>query len=188
MTPIADTRAVRYVAVMNCVVRAVALVCTSLAIAATSACAQPALPDSLRTTGGLSLGISGVRSNDGTTVVGDLVWVGAEMTDGIGLRVVRQGLAPGAHGYAAMIVIGGPPRDSLPWLRLDFGMGYVGQQSTGALKFYQRHGIGAQLAMTVAPIKLGIVRPELNGWAIVGTSARFLGASLGLRILDPRQR
>jgi hypothetical protein len=150
--------------------------------------AQATAPDTAKTTGGLSLGISGLRSSDGTTVVGDLMWVGAEMMDGIGLRVLRQGLAPAAHGYAAMIVIGGPPRDSLQWLRIDFGLGYVGQQSAQSLKFYQRHGVGAQFAATIAPIRVGIVRPEINGWAVVGTSARFLGVSAGLRILDPRQR
>ncbi|MBC7842315.1 MAG: hypothetical protein H7099_08375 [Gemmatimonadaceae bacterium] len=150
--------------------------------------AQSTATDTSKTTGGLSVGVSGLRSNDGTTIVGDLMWVGAEMNDGIGLRLLRQGLAPRAHGYAAMIVIGGPPRDSLHWMRIDFGLGYVGQQSDRSLKFYQRHGLGAQFALTIAPVKLGIVRPELNGWAVVGTSARFLGASLGVRVLDPRQR
>ena len=87
-----------------------------------------------------------------------------------------------------MIFIGGPPSDSIQWMRLDFGLGYVGQQSDRSLKFYQRHGVGAQLATTIAPWKIGFMRPELNGWAIVGTSARFLGASLGARILDPRNR
>lgn len=149
--------------------------------------AQSSASDTTKTTGGLSLGVSGFRSSDGTTVVGDLMWVGAEMTDGVGVRVVRQGLSPDAHGYAAMLVIGGPPRDSLQWMRIDFGLGYVGQQSPRALKFYQRHGLGAQFAATIAPIRLGMVRPELNGWAIVGTSAQFLGVSLGVRILDPRQ-
>ncbi len=144
--------------------------------------------DSIKTTGGLSLGLSGLRSGDGTTVVGDLMWVGAEMTDGVGLRILRQGLSPRAHGYAAMIVIGGPPRDSLQWMRIDFGLGYVGQQADRSLKFYQRHGVGAQFAMTIAPVRFGIFRPEVNGWAVVGTSARFLGASAGVRILDPRQR
>ena len=148
--------------------------------------AQSSAADTTKTTGGLSLGVSGFHSDDGTTVVGDLMWVGAEMTDGVGIRVVRQGLSPDAHGYAAMIMIGGPPRDSLQWMRIDFGLGYVGQQSDRALKFYQRHGLGAQFAATLAPIRLGIVRPELNGWAIVGTSAQFLGVSLGVRILDPR--
>lgn len=143
--------------------------------------------DSVKTTGGLSLGASGLRSSDGTTIVADVMWVGAEMMDGIGVRFVRQGLAPKAHGYAAMIVIGGPPRDSISWMRLDFGLGYVGQQADRPLKFYQRHGVGAQFGMTVAPVRFGIFRPELNGWAVVGTSARFLGASVGVRMLDPRQ-
>ena len=140
-----------------------------------------------QTTGGLSLGVSGLRSDDGTTGVVDLMWVGAEMMDGIGVRVVRQALSPRAHGYAAMIVIGGPPRDSLEWVRLDFGLGYVGQQSASSLRFYQRHGVGAQFGLTIAPKRFGIVRPELNGWGVAGTSARFLGASIGVRILDPRQ-
>ncbi len=142
--------------------------------------------DSTSTTGGLSLGISGFRSGDGTTVVGDLMWVGAEMNDGIGLRLMRQGLSPRAHGYIAMIIIGGPPRESMQWMRLDFGLGYVGQQSDRGLALYQRHGIGAEFAMTIAPVRFGIVRPELNGWAVAGTSARFIGASLGVRLLDPR--
>lgn len=162
----------------------VSLMCGAAGIAT----AQATGADTSKTTGGLSVGLSGLHSNDGTTVVGDLMWVGAEMNDGIGVRVLRQGLAPRAHGYAAMIVIGGPPRDSLHWMRIDFGLGYVGQQSDRSLKFYQRHGLGAQFALTIAPVKLGIVRPELNGWAVVGTSARFLGASLGVRVLDPRQR
>jgi hypothetical protein len=160
----------------------------TLAVSRGTAAAQVAARDSSATTGGLSLGISGMHSGDGTTVVADVMWVGAEMNDGIGVRIIRQGLAPGAHGYAAMIVIGGPPRESLPWLRLDFGLGYVGQQSVRGLQWYQRHGIGADFSATIAPIRLGIVRPELNGWAIVGTSARFLGVSLGARLLDPRQR
>lgn len=141
------------------------------------------------TTGGLSLGLSGMRSGDGTTVVADVMWVGAEMNDGIGVRAIRQGLSGGrSHGYAAMIVIGGPPRDSTQWMRLDFGIGYVGRQSDLPLKLYQRHGVGAQMGLTIAPIRFGIIRPELNSWAIVGTSAQFLGLSLGLRVLDPRQR
>ena len=150
--------------------------------------AQASSRDTEKTTGGLSLGLSGFHSLDGTTLVGDVMWVGDEMTDGAGIRVLRQGLAPRTHGYAAMLVIGGPPRDSMQWLRLDFGIGYVGQQSDRALKFYQRHGIGAQLGATMAPVRLGIIRPELNGWAVVGTSARFLGVSLGLRMLNPRNR
>ena len=149
--------------------------------------AQASAPDSVKTTGGLSLGISGFHSGDGTTVVGDVMWVGEDMTDGAGIRLLRQGLSPRAHGYAAMIVIGGPPRDSVQWLRIDFGLGYVGQQSDRALKFYQRHGIGAQLGATIAPVRIGIVRPEVNGWAVVGTSAHFLGVSVGLRMLDPRK-
>jgi len=144
-------------------------------------------PDSLRTTGGLSLGLSGWRSGDGTTVVGDLMWVGDEMNDGPGFRVMRQALAPRSHGYTAMILIGGPPREDIDWMRLDFGVGYVGQQSDRSLAFYRRHGIGAQFGATLAPWKFGIVRPELNGWGVVATSARFLGVSLGARILDPRQ-
>lgn len=139
-------------------------------------------------TGGLSLGLSGMHSSDGSTIVTDLMWVGDEMNDGIGFRVLRQALAPRAHGYAAMIVVGGPPRDSLDWMRIDFGMGYVGQQADRALKFHQRHGVGVQLAATLAPVRFGFIRPELNGWAVVGTSARFLGVSLGARILDPRNR
>ena len=150
--------------------------------------AQQADTSSSRTTGGLSLGLSGMRSSDGGTVVADLMWVGDEMNDGIGLRVLRQGLSPRSHGYAAMIVVGGPPSDSLGWMRIDFGMGYVGQQSARTLRFYQRHGVGVQLATTFAPVRIGIVRPELNAWAVVGTSARFLGVSVGARILDPRQR
>ena len=164
-----------------------------LAIATSLACldapgVEAQVIDSIKTTGGLSLGVSGLRSGDGTTVVGDLMWVGAEMTDGVGVRILRQGLSPRAHGYAAMIVIGGPPRDSLQWMRIDFGLGYVGQQADRSLKFYQRHGVGAQFAMTIAPVRFGILRPEVHGWAVVGTSARFLGASAGVRILDPRQR
>lgn len=150
--------------------------------------AQSSAPDSTKTTGGLSAGLSGFRSNDGTTIVGDLMWVGAELNDGIGVRVMRQGLARREHGYAAMIVIGGPPRDSLQWLRLDFGLGYVGQQADRSLKPYQRHGLGALFGATIAPVRVGIVKPELNGWAVVGTSARFLGVSLGVRVRDPRQR
>ncbi len=148
--------------------------------------AQTTGTESATTTGGLSVGVSGLRSGDGTTVVGDLMWVGAEMNDGIGLRLMRQGLSPRAHGYIAMLVIGGPPRDSMQWLRLDFGLGYVGQQSDRTLALYQRHGLGAEFAMTIAPMRVGIIRPELNGWVVAGTSARFLGASLGVRILDPR--
>lgn len=153
--------------------------------------AQSSAADSaarLPTTGGLSLGVSGLRSGDGTTVTGDVMWVGAEMMDGIGIRVIREALAPRAHGYAAMIIIGGPPSDSISWLRIDFGLGYAGQQSDRGLRALERHGIGALLGATVAPVRVGIFRPELNGWAVVATSARFLGASLGVRILDPRQR
>lgn len=160
---------------------------TALSAACAQACAAQAI-DSVTKTGGLSVGLSGLRSADGTTVVADVMWVGADMMDGIGIRFLRQGLAPQSHGYAAMIVIGGPPRDSIRWLRIDFGLGYVGQQSDASLKFYERHGLGAQLATTIAPVRFGILRPELNGWAVIGTSARFLGASLGVRILDPRQR
>jgi hypothetical protein len=160
-----------------------------IAVGAADLSAQaPARDTVLRTTGGLSLGVSGVRSDDGTTVTADVMWVGAEMMDGIGLRLIREGLAPRAHGYAAMIIVGGPPHDSISWARLDFGLGYVGQQSSRSLKVYQRHGLGALFGLTIAPVRLGIVRPELNGWAVAGTSARFLGASLGVRILDPRQR
>lgn len=163
----------------------------TLAVIACCACAgtvdaQATGTDTTTTTGGLSLGISGLRSGDGTTVVADLMWVGAELNDGVGLRLMRQGLSPRAHGYAAMIVIGGPPRDSMQWMRLDFGLGYVGQQSDRGLAFYQRHGVGAEFAMTIAPVRFGFVRPELNGWAVAGTSARFLGGSLGVRVLDPR--
>lgn len=142
----------------------------------------------LPTTGGLSLGASGLRSGDGTTLVADVMWVGDEMMDGIGIRVIREGLQPRAHGYAAMIVIGGPPHDSITWLRIDVGLGYAGQQSDQRLRILQRHGVGALFAATVAPLRLGIIRPELNGWAVVATSARFIGASLGIRVLDPRQR
>ncbi len=179
--------ACRYLQAMRPTLLALAFSGLLVSITAPASAAQSAAPEPLRTTGGLSLGLSGLRSGDGTTVIGDLMWVGAEMNDGIGIRIVRQGLAPRAHGYAAMIVVGGPPRDSLQWLRLDFGLGYVGQQSNRTLRFYERHGVGAQLAMTIAPVKFGIFRPELNGWAVVGTSARFLGASAGIRILDPRQ-
>ncbi len=160
-----------------------------LSLDALSAGAQAAAPTPGATvTGGLSLGLSGLRSADGSTLVADVMWVGADMMDGAGIRFVRQGLAPAAHGYAAMLVIGGPPLDSLSWLRLDFGVGYVGQQSSAPRKFYQRHGIGAQFGATIAPVMVSIFRPELNGWAIVGTSAQFIGASLGVRILDPRHR
>jgi hypothetical protein len=177
----------RYLQAMkNFVVSCVALL-LACALVPVSMTAQASERDSAKTTGGLSLGVSGLRSSDGTTVVGDLMWVGAEMNDGIGLRVMREALSPRAHGYAAMIIVGGPPRETMPWMRLDFGLGYVGQQSSQSLKFYQRHGVGAQFAATIAPVRFGILRPELNGWAVVGTSARFLGASLGVRILDPRQ-
>lgn len=173
----------RYVATMRFFPALLALVLMPAAIHAQSS----TLPDSLRTTGGLSLGLSGWKSGDGTTVVGDLMWVGDEMNDGPGFRFTRQALAPRTHGYAAMIFIGGPPRDSINWMRLDFGVGYVGQQSDRPLKFYQRHGVGAQFGATLAPWKFGIVRPELNGWGVLGTSARFLGVSIGARLLDPRQ-
>ena len=158
-----------------------------LALGLLPAVASAQAVDSTGTTGGLSLGLSGWRSGDGTTIVGDLMWVGAAMNDGPGVRVMRQALSPRSHGYTAMLFIGGPPRDSVQWMRLDFGVGYVGQQSSRALPWYQRHGIGALFGATVAPWKLGIVRPELNGWGVVGTSARFIGVSLGARILDPRQ-
>lgn len=174
---------------MTRTVRVIAICLFAIAFVVTGASAQSASPETAGTTGGLSLGISGMRSSDGTTVVGDLMWVGAEMTDGPGLRIMRQGLAARTHGYAAVLFIGGPARDSAQWLRLDFGMGYVGQQSgTKNLQFYQRHGVGVLFGSTIAPRRFGIVRPELNGWAVVGTSARFLGASIGARILDPRQR
>lgn len=159
-----------------------------LALCAQAACAQTVTAEPQKTTGGLSLGLSGVRSSDGSTIVADVMWVGADMMDGVGVRFLREGLSPRSHGYAAMIVIGGPPGDSLTWVRLDFGLGYVGQQADRPLKFHQRHGVGAQLGATIAPIKFSIFRPELNGWAIVGTSARFIGVSVGMRILDPRQR
>jgi len=162
------------------------ITCFSLLTSAHGAAQAPV--ESTRATGGLSLGLSGLRSGDGTTVIGDVMWVGDEMNDGPGFRIVRQALAPRTHGYAAMLFIGGPPTDSIQWMRLDFGLGYVGQQSDRSLRFYQRHGIGAQFATTIAPWRFGFIRPELNGWAIVGTSARFLGASLGARILDPRNR
>lgn len=165
-----------------------ALHCVLLASAAQTGGAQAVAPKATTTTGGLSLGLSGLRSFDGTTIVADMMWVGADMMDGVGVRFVREALAPRAHGYAAMIVIGGPPRDSLSWLRLDFGLGYVGQQADRPLKFLRRHGLGAQFGATIAPVRFSIVRPELNGWAVVGTSAQFIGASLGVRILDPRQR
>lgn len=164
------------------------LYCALLAMAAQTGGAQTVAPKATATAGGLSLGLSGLRSGDGTTIVADMMWVGADMMDGVGVRFVREALAARSHGYAAMIVIGGPPRDSLTWMRLDFGLGYVGQQADRPLKLYRRHGIGAQFGATIAPAKFGIVRPELNGWAVVGTSAQFIGASLGVRILDPRQR
>ena len=188
MSQMAATVHHRYLAYMHRMTFVGAALIVSAASSSGALSAQSTSVDSTKTTGGLSLGVSGARSSDGTTVVGDLMWVGSEMMDGIGLRVLRQGLAPAAHGYAAMIVIGGPPRDSLQWIRIDFGLGYVGQQSARTLKFYQRHGVGAQFAATVAPIRFGIVRPEINAWAVVGTSARFLGVSAGLRLLDPRQR
>ncbi|MCC7052352.1 MAG: hypothetical protein IT355_03735 [Gemmatimonadaceae bacterium] len=158
------------------------------AIATSTSAMHAQAADSLGTTGGLSLGLSGLRSGDGTTVRADVMWVGAEMNDGVGLRLLRQGLAPRAHGYAAMLVIGGPPHDRLGWARIDFGLGYVGQQSDRDLRFLKRHGLGAEFAATIAPRRFGIVKPELNGWAVVGTSAQFLGVSLGVRILDPRGR
>ena len=173
----------RYVAIM----RLSPIIPGLLAALLAAGCADAQASDTVRTTGGLSLGLSGWKSGDGTTVVGDLMWVGDEMNDGPGFRVMRQALAPRSHGYIAMIFIGGPPRDSIDWMRLDFGVGYVGQQSDRSLKFYQRHGVGAQFGATLAPWKFGIVRPELNGWGVVATSARFLGVSLGARILDPRQ-
>jgi len=176
----ATRRCGRYVAAMR-------LLPALVAIALLPAAVHSQAADSLRAIGGLSLGLSGWRSSDGTTVVGDVMWVGDAMNDGPGFRVVRQALSPGSHGYAAMIFIGGPPRDSLEWMRLDFGVGYVGQQSTRPLRFYQRHGLGAQFGATIAPWKLVIVRPELNGWGVLGTSARFIGLSLGARVLDPRQ-
>jgi hypothetical protein len=173
---------------MRHLVTMLALHCALLALAAQTGSAQTVAPQATSTTGGLSLGLSGLRSTDGTTIVADMMWVGADMMDGVGVRFVREALAPRAHGYAAMIVIGGPPRDSLTWVRLDFGLGYVGQQSDQPLKWYRRHGLGAQFGATIAPLRFSIVRPELNGWAVVGTSAQFIGASLGVRILDPRQR
>jgi hypothetical protein len=185
----ASANGFRYLPVMRYPVTVLALGSALLLHAARSAHAQTTAPKPESTiTGGLSLGLSGLRSADGSTLVADVMWVGADMMDGVGVRFVRQGLAPAAHGYAAMLVIGGPPRDSLSWLRLDFGMGYVGRQSSVPLKFLERHGIGAQFGATIAPVMVSIFRPELNGWAIVGTSAQFLGASLGVRILDPRQR
>jgi hypothetical protein len=151
--------------------------------------AQSTSHDSTSITGGLSLGASGMRSNDGTTVNVDVLWVGDEMNDGIGLRFLRQGVAPRRHGNAAMLVIGGPLRaESMQWMRLDFGLGYVGQQSPTQLSFVKRHGLGVLLGATLAPKRFGIVRPELIGWAVLGTSTQFLGTSLGVRILDPRQR
>lgn len=165
-----------------------ALLLTLGAASSRSAAQQSSPPDPDHVTGGLSLGLSALRSGDGATVRGDVMWVGDEMNDGPGFRILRQGLAPRAHGYAAMLFIGGPVTDSLPWLRIDFGLGYVGQQADRALKFHQRHGVGAEFATTIAPVRFGIVKPELNGWAIVGTSARFLGVSLGVRVLDPRGR
>ena len=162
---------------------AVTLLCT-----ATLVHAQTPSPANTARTGGLALGLSGIRSNDGTTLVADVMWVGPDMTDGPGVRLLRQGLAARAHGYAAMLFIGGPARDSAQWLRIDFGMGYVGQQSDRSLGFFKRHGLGVQLGSTIAPVRIGFIRPELNGWAVVGTSAQFLGASLGVRILDPRTR
>jgi hypothetical protein len=162
----------------------------------TNAAAQAAGRNTTPITGGLSLGISGISgiARHGTTVVADAMWVGAEMNDGIGLRFLREPLSrrrsggPNPYGNAVMIVIGGPPRDSAPWFRLDFGMGYVGRQSNEKRAFLKRHGAGVQFASTIAPKRFGIVRPELNFWAVVGTPAQFLGTSIGVRILDPRQR
>ncbi len=188
MTAMATIGCARYLPAMTRMRTTLAATLLLLCLDGTIAVAQQAGDDRLKTTGGLSLGLSGMRSGDGTTIVGDIMWTGAEMMDGVGIRFTRQGLAPRAHGYAAMIVIGGPPHDSISWLRIDFGLGYVGQQSAGSLKWYQRHGVGAQFGATIAPLRFGIVRPELNGWGVAGTSARFLGTSLGLRILDPRQR
>jgi hypothetical protein len=157
-----------------------------LALCPAFAQAQAPEPPMADRRSGLALGASGWRSNDGTTVNVEVVWVGADMNDGIGVRFIREGLAPKAHGYAAMIVIGGPPHlDKVQWMRLDFGLGYAGQQSASRLAWYKRHGVGAQLGMTLSPRRIGSVRPELNGWAIVGTSAQFLGVSAGLRILSP---
>jgi hypothetical protein len=145
-------------------------------------------PAPTRTTGGLALGLGGFRSNDGTSISADVMWVGDELNDGLGLRVIRQARGSDAHGYAAMLVIGGPPADSiLQWMRLDFGLGYVGEQSPSSRSFARRHGVGALAGLTIAPKRFGIVRPEANAYAVVGTSAQFLGVTLGLRILDPRQ-
>jgi hypothetical protein len=176
--------------------RAIAATTLLCAIAPSCAIAQSSTSDSARVTGGLSLGISGIAgiAGHGTTIVADVMWVGAEMNDGIGLRFLREPLArrrsggPNPYGTAVMLVIGGPPSDSAPWFRLDFGMGYVGRQSNEKRAFLKRHGIGVQLGSTIAPKRFGIVRPELNFWAVVGTPAQFLGTSIGVRILDPRQR
>ncbi len=171
---------------------ALALLCTAPLLTASLLRAQRTSPADtmpvIERTGGLALGLSGLRSSDGTTVVADVMWAGPEMTDGPGFRFLRQGLAPRTHGYAAMLFIGGPPRDAAQWLRLDFGVGYVGQQSDRSLGFFTRHGLGVQLGSTIAPARFGFVRPELNGWAVIGTSAQFLGASVGVRMLDPRTR
>ena len=71
---------------------------TAMAAVCAQACSAQAV-DSVTKTGGLSLGVSGLRSGDGTTVVADVMWVGADMMDGIGVRFLRQGLAPQAHGW-----------------------------------------------------------------------------------------
>jgi hypothetical protein len=163
---------------------ALALLPVATALHAQAAPATPAP----RTTGGLAVGLSGFRSGDGTSAMADLMWVGDELNDGVGLRVLRQALGGGAHGYAAMLVIGGPPRETtMQWMRLDFGVGYVGEQGPVPRRFARRHGVGVLAGLTIAPVRVGIVRPEANAFAIAGTSAQYLGVTVGLRILDPRQ-
>ncbi len=156
----------------------------ALAIIPSRAAAQGLMSD--QTTGAFSLGLSGMKSNDGTTLVADVLWMDRTKNDGVGVRFVRQGLAPKSHGYAAMLVLGGPVTEKLEWLRIDFGIGYVGQQSARKLRLVERHGLGVQFGTTIAPLLSAYVRPELNAWAIVGTSARFLGVSAGLRVLKWR--
>jgi hypothetical protein len=188
--------AIRYASAMFRLPYPVAAALLLFAALSSHAGAQSSGRDTTPITGGLSLGISGMTglARHRTTFVADVMWVGADMNDGVGLRFLREPLArhrsggPNPYGHAVMLVIGGPPRDSAPWFRLDFGMGYVGRQSNEPRAFLKRHGVGVQLGSTIAPRRFGIVRPELNFWAIVGTPAQFLGTSIGVRILDPRQR
>jgi hypothetical protein len=196
MNRMARPEAFRYASAMSRTLNLFAAALFLCFAAPSSTAAQSDARDTTRVTGGLSLGISGIAgiAGHGATLVADVMWVGAEMNDGIGLRLLREPLSrrrsgrPNPHGHAVMLVIGGPPTDSAPWFRLDLGMGYVGRQSNEKRAFLKRHGVGVQFGSTIAPKRFGIVRPELNFWAVVGTPAQFLGTSIGVRILDPRQR